>query len=259
MNLGSSSTGPDDKGKAKETDEVERPESLPADIVKEATSMVSRFRLEAASRLKEIQKAEDAADEALLRFGGNIRSFFRDAVTVSAPAEKDGNVEREVLFETNDSEGKRMFHSSRFEAQLHVIMSSVESFLKDPESPEWEGFKEGWDAEKKTEEIAKELERYEELRRVFGRLVPEKVEYSAFWARYYFLRGVVEEEERRRKEVLKGGFNCQSLLRRDADRFQAQSQTMTRKSAGATMMRKTSPRLLSTAQSLTLQARARRR
>ncbi|TKX24752.1 BSD domain-containing protein [Elsinoe australis] len=204
VNLDPSSTGPDGKGKAKETDEVERPESLPADIVKEATSMVSRFRLEAASRLKEIQKAEDAADEALLRFGGNIRSFFRDAVTVSAPAEKEGGVEREVLFETNDSEGKRVFHSSRFEAQLHVIMSSVESFLKDPESPEWEGFKEGWDAEKKTEEIAKELERYEELRRVFGRLVPEKVEYSAFWARYYFLRGVVEEEERRRKEVLKG-------------------------------------------------------
>ncbi|PNS15110.1 BSD domain-containing protein [Sphaceloma murrayae] len=186
--------------------EIERPESLPADIVKEATFMVSRFRLEAASRLKDVRKAEDAADEALLKFGSNIQKFFRDAVTVTAPetgAEgRDG--QREVLFETNDSEGKRVFHSSRFDAQLHVIMSSKESFLKDPESGEWAGFKERWDVEKKTDDIAKELDRYEELRGVFGTLVPERVEYGTFWARYYFLKGVVEEEERRRKEVLKG-------------------------------------------------------
>ncbi|KAF4554418.1 BSD domain-containing protein 1 [Elsinoe fawcettii] len=189
-----------------ESDTPQHVDNLPADIVKEATSMVSRFRLEATSRLKNLQQAEDAADEALLKFGSNIRSFFRDAVTVSAPEEgaAGDQVKREVLFETNDSEGKRVFHSSRFEAQMHVIFSNKESFLKDPESGEWDAFYKEWDAEGKTDEIAKELERYDELRRVFGSLVPEKVEYGVFWARYYFLKGVVEEEERRRKEVLKG-------------------------------------------------------
>ena len=44
----------------------DRPDSLPADIVKEAEGMLSRFRAEAAKRLTDIQKAEDAADEALL-------------------------------------------------------------------------------------------------------------------------------------------------------------------------------------------------
>ncbi|KAG8629031.1 hypothetical protein KVT40_002896 [Elsinoe batatas] len=185
--------------------EAEHVDNLPADIVKEATSMVSRFRLEAASRLKDIQKAEDAADEALLKFGSNIRSFFRDAVTVTAPEQgAEEGMEREVLFETNDSEGKRVFHSSRFDAQMHVIVSRQESFLRDPESGEWEGFWRGFDVEGKTEDVARELERYEELRRVFGGLVPEKVEYGVFWGRYFFLKGVVEEDERRRKEVLKG-------------------------------------------------------
>ena len=36
------------------------------------------------------------------------------------------------------------------------------------------------------------------------KLVPEKVEYAAFWTRYYFLRMVVETEEERRREILKG-------------------------------------------------------
>lgn len=198
---------------------AERPDSLPADIVKEAQSMVSRFRLTATKHLSEIQKAEDAADEALLKFGTNVRNFLRDAVTVTAPevaaaagakigvmgrgVGKDGQ-ETEVLFETNDAEGKRVFHSSRFDAQLHVIHTTPASFTKDPDSGEWESFEREFDVEKHTEAIAKDLEKYEELRRAMGKLVPEMVEYKVFWKRYYFLRKVVEEEERRRKEVLKG-------------------------------------------------------
>lgn len=201
-----------DKGKQPEvstqdpsTSDPERPDSLPADIVKEATSMVSKFRLEATSRLKNVREAEDAADEALLRFGTNIRNFLRDAVTVTAPpATGEKGAATEVLFETNDSEGKRIFHSSRFDARLHAIHSRLDSFAKDPEGEEWEKWKEGFDVDKQTEKIAGDLEKHEELRRSMEKLVPEKVEYKDFWRRYYFLRMVVEEEERRRKEVLKG-------------------------------------------------------
>ena len=42
------------------TEHPDRPDSLPADIVKEAQSIVSRFRSEAAKRLKDIERAEDA-------------------------------------------------------------------------------------------------------------------------------------------------------------------------------------------------------
>lgn len=178
--------------------------------------MVSRFRVTAAQRLKELEKAEDAADEALLKFGTNIRNFLRDAVVVNAPdsiassfagktqGTGSGEGVGEVLFETNDAEGKRVFHTSRFDAQLHVVHTTASSFTQDPESEAYEPFAKEFDIEEQTEAIASDLEKYEELRRAMEKLVPEKVEYKIFWMRYYFLRKVVEEEERRRKEVLKG-------------------------------------------------------
>lgn len=223
-----------------ETENAERPESLPADIVKEATSLVSRFRSEATKRLKNVQQAEDAADEALLTFGTNLKNFFRDAVTVTAPeAGKDGG-SSEVLFETNDAEGKRVFHSSRFDAQLHVIHTTPSSFLQDPESGEYAAFAEALDIEKQTDAIAQDLERYEELRRAMEKLVPEKVEYALFWRRYYFLRKVIGEEERRRKEVLKGT-SLDVTPNKDHPVLmmsQVQQQRQKRKSLGAPMKRK---------------------
>ncbi|GME56184.1 bsd domain-containing protein [Neofusicoccum parvum] len=191
------------------TDHVERAESLPADIVKEAEGMLSRLRGLGAERLKDIQKAEDAADEALLRFGGNIRNFLREAVTITGPDDVDapaGSQGSKVLFESKDADGKRIIHTTRFDAQLHVIHSSLDSFLKDPESPEWEGWTKEFDIDKKTTEISKDLEKYPELRRSMEALVPEKVEYKPFWTRYYFLRHVIESEEQRRREMLKGEF-----------------------------------------------------
>ncbi|KAJ9640526.1 hypothetical protein H2199_006065 [Coniosporium tulheliwenetii] len=189
----------------------DRPDSLPADIVKEAETLISRFRSEAAKRLKDIEKAEDAADEALLKFGANIRNFLRDAVTIAPPTspsdtQTGGSAGKrsEVLFESTDAAGKRVIHTTRFDAQLHVIHTRLESFERDPDSPEWEGWVRGFDVGERTEEIAKDLEQFEELRRAMERLVPEEVEYRDFWRRYYFLRHVIEEDERRRKEMLKG-------------------------------------------------------
>lgn len=187
------------------TPHPDRPESLTADIVKEAEGILSLFRSNAAKRLKDLQKAEDAADEALLKFGSNIRNFLSDAVTIAAPAsgsqaEKDGA----VLFESKDSSGRKVVHATRFDAQLHVIHSTLDSFLKDPASPQWEAWKKDFDAEKKTDAIAKDLEKHEELRNAMEKVVPEKVEYATFWCRYYFLRHIIESEEQRRREMLKG-------------------------------------------------------
>jgi hypothetical protein len=205
------STGAD-SGAAAEAEALQqpasdRPESLPADIVKEAGTLVASLRSTAASKLKDLQRAEDAADEALLKFGTNIRNFLRDAVVISAPEDdqaKEG--EGEVLFETQEpGTGKKIFHSTRLDAQLHAIHTTATSFTQDPaEGGEWETWREGFDIDKQTEAIAADLEKYEELRRAMEKLVPEKVEYKVFWMRYYFLRKAVEEEERRRREVLKG-------------------------------------------------------
>lgn len=196
-----------EKPKEDPTAHPDRPESLPADIVKEAGSVLARLRSEAAKRFKDIEKAEDAADEALLKFGTNIRSFLADAVSI-APPESGSEEEKKgtVLFESKDSSGKKVVHATRFDAQLHVIHSSLDSFLKDPVSPEWEKWRKDFSVEKKTDAIAKDLDKHTELRTAMEKCVPERVEYATFWERYYFLRHVIESEEQRRREMLKGTY-----------------------------------------------------
>ena len=194
-----------EKGPAEEESETTQKERTASDALRESEGLIARFRTEAAKRLKDIEKAEDAADEALLKFGTNIRNFLRDAVSIAPPTEekdKDGN--STVLFESKDQDGKRVIHTTRFAAQLHAIHSSFDSFSKDPNSDEYQKWASQFDVEKKTSDIATELEKYEELRRAMEKLVPEKVEYEQFWKRYYFLRMVVETEEQRRRDLLKG-------------------------------------------------------
>ncbi|TQV98185.1 BSD domain-containing protein [Cordyceps javanica] len=167
----------------------------------DAETYLSRLRTEAAKRLKDLQRAEDAADEALLRFGGNVRDFLRDAIQVAPPA--DGADDSAVLFESKDASGKRVIHTSRFDAQLHVIHTSTDSLAKDPAGEEYNKFTSEFDVEKKTADIASDLEKYPELRTTMEKLVPDQISYADFWKRYYFLRRGIEDAESRRKELLK--------------------------------------------------------
>ncbi|KIX98474.1 uncharacterized protein Z520_05775 [Fonsecaea multimorphosa CBS 102226] len=176
--------------------------------IQETETFLERFKAEAAKRLKDVQRAEDAADEALLRFGTNIRNFLRDAVSVTAPDDEEDASRRpgEVLFESRDpTSGKRVIHTSRFDAQLHVVHTTMTSFTQDPSGAgdQWDDFKKGFDIDKMTARIAQDLDKYRELRSSMEKLVPEKVEYKDFWTRYYFLRHVVETQEEKRKELLK--------------------------------------------------------
>lgn len=164
--------------------------------------MLARLRSEAAKRLTEFQKAEDAADEALLKFGTNIRNFLREAVTI-APPSTDAN-DTSVLFESKDAQGKRVIHTTRFDAQLHVIHSTLDSFLKDPISSEYETWAKEFNVERKTEDISKDLEKYDELRVAMEKVVPDRVPYADFWKRYYYLRHSIETAEARRRDLLKG-------------------------------------------------------
>ena len=201
-----SSSEDTEKEKEKEKDEAPTPTAPKAEGSEEkdaeGESFFARIKTEAAKRFRELEKAEEAADEAILRFGMNIRQKLQDAVSI-VPPESDSS---QVLFESKDADGKRVIHATRFEAQLHVIHSNLENFTKDPDSDQWPKFKEAFNAEAKTGEIASDLEKYPELRSAMEKLVPEQVEYSQFWSRYYFLRFVIETEEQKRKELLKGMF-----------------------------------------------------
>jgi hypothetical protein len=180
------------------------------DALKESETVLSRLRGEATKRLKDLQKAEDAADEALLRFGSNLRDFLKDAIKIAPPAEGSGSGSgsgREggaVLFESKDAQGKRVIHTSRFDAQLHVIHANQDSFTKDAIGPEYEAWYKEFNVEKKTEDIAGDLAKYPELRATMEKLVPDQVSYADFWKRYYFLRHGIETAEARRRDLLKG-------------------------------------------------------
>ncbi|KKY37756.1 putative bsd domain-containing protein [Diaporthe ampelina] len=181
------------------------------EAIKESENVLSRLRSEAAKRLKDIQRAEDAADEALLRFGTNISAFLRDAVSIAPPSGgADGNSNNNgqggdstVLFESKDAAGKRVIHTSRFDAQLHVIHTSTESFTKDPATGDWDTWGAEFDIKSKTEDISRDLDKYPELRATMEKLVPETIPYEDFWKRYYFLRHGIDLAEARRKELLK--------------------------------------------------------
>jgi len=174
------------------------------EALKESDSVLARLRTEAAKRLKEIEKAEDAADEALLKFGTNIRNFLRDAVSIAPPSGESGEQVSTVLFESKDASGKRVIHTTRIDAQLHVIHSSLDSFTKDPVSEEYAPWMKTFNVERKTDDIGKDLETFNELRTSMEKLVPDRVKYEDFWKRYYFLRHSIETAEARRRDLLKG-------------------------------------------------------
>lgn len=179
------------------------------EALQESETVLSRLRTEAAKRLRDIQKAEDAADEALLRFGTNIRDFLKDAVSIAPPSGSGGEAGvgrggSEVLFESKDASGKRVIHTSRFDAQLHVIHTSTESFTKEPATGDWEDWGKEFDIKAKMEEISSDIEKYPELRATMEKLVPETIPYEDFWKRYYFLRHGIDIAEARRRDLLKG-------------------------------------------------------
>ncbi|KAK7736572.1 hypothetical protein SLS53_007004 [Cytospora paraplurivora] len=182
------------------------------EAIQESETVLSRLRAEAAKRLKDVQRAEDAADEALLRFGTNIRDFLREAVSIAPPSSTSDGANAAsgqqqggsgVLFESKDAAGKRVIHTSRFDAQLHVIHTSTESFTKDPATGDWDSWGKEFDIGSKTEDISADLEKYPELRATMEKLVPETIPYEDFWKRYYFLRHGIDIAEARRRDLLK--------------------------------------------------------
>ncbi|KAI1155634.1 BSD-domain-containing protein [Nemania diffusa] len=190
-----------DKDKDPETTPTTSRAPGPSFPPKDSETVISRLRSEAASRLKDIQRAEDAADEALLKFGSNIRDFFRDAVTVKPSAsDAEGGGSR---FESKDDSGKRVIHSSRYDAQLHVLHTTEKSFTEDPATDEFAAWAKGFDADAKTDSVSADLAKYPELRANMEKLVPDRVPYADFWKRYYFLRHSIETADARRRDLLK--------------------------------------------------------
>ncbi|KAI5807421.1 hypothetical protein DFH27DRAFT_650931 [Peziza echinospora] len=187
-------------------------------------SFISKLKANAAKRIEEIEKAEARADEYLLKWGSTVGNFLKDAVTIAPPeggefADEEGKgkgKEREggagaAGYQAGE-EGKRQIYTTRLDAQLHLLHTSLDLFKNDPDV---ESYNKDWtasfDVEKSTEQIAADLDKYPELRASMEKVVPAEVKYEDFWKRYYFLRQQLDTEEQKRKELLKGALEEETV------------------------------------------------
>ncbi|KAL7272387.1 hypothetical protein RUND412_004809 [Rhizina undulata] len=183
--------------------------------------LLSRFKKGASQRIAAIEAAEARADELLLRFGRDVGSFLRDAVTIDPPSESELEGQ-EVLFEAKTDDGKRQIYTTRLDRQLHLLHTNLELFKSDPAIESFVTWSKNFSAEESTELIAKDLERYPELRESMEKLVPDEVIYTDFWSRYYFLRNELDVEEMKRKELLKGATADEEEVGWDEDESDAE-------------------------------------
>ncbi|KAF8246751.1 hypothetical protein K440DRAFT_585365 [Wilcoxina mikolae CBS 423.85] len=166
-------------------------------------SLLEKLRKGASQKIAEIEAAEARADEYLVKFGSSIGGFLRDAITIAPPSSKEDK--GEVVFEAKGADdAKKQIFTTRLDAQLHLLHTNHDLFRSDPSVESFKAFTEGFSAEKQTDKVASDLERYPELRSTMEKLVPGEVEYKAFWVRYYFLRNELDLEEKKRKELLQG-------------------------------------------------------
>jgi hypothetical protein len=82
----------------------------------EGGGLLEKLRKGASQRIAEIEAAEAKADEYLIKFGSNIGSFLRDAVTIAPPSNDD----KRVVFESKGSDDAKK--------QILSVLSSY-SFL----------------------------------------------------------------------------------------------------------------------------------
>ncbi|CAN6649226.1 protein Dos2p [Trichomonascus vanleenenianus] len=157
---------------------------------------------------RDLEKIENKAGSYLSQVGSDLRSFLKDAVTVSSPVARprDGfdpdageDAPSEVLFNVPE-DIRNQIYSTRLDAQLHALHTSKEPFLvKTSEDDGYNKFAADFDVDKKTDQIAKDLEEHPSLRKLMEQLVPSQVSYNEFWTKYYYMRGQIAQQEEKRK------------------------------------------------------------
>ncbi|KAK9461231.1 uncharacterized protein V1516DRAFT_675367 [Lipomyces oligophaga] len=179
--------------------------------VKDAPASTSRMfavlKEQAQKRLDEIDKVEFS--KLASQVGKEVNGLLRDVVSVEPGEDVDGinddhsaTISKDLLYEVPD-DIKRQIYTTRLDAQLHALHTSVEPFLAaESGDEEFSKFSDAFSVDAKTEPISDDLEHYPELRKLMEKLVPDKITYTDFWKRYYFLREQINQEEARRKQLL---------------------------------------------------------
>uniref|UniRef100_A0A060T038 ARAD1C05148p n=1 Tax=Blastobotrys adeninivorans TaxID=409370 RepID=A0A060T038_BLAAD len=162
---------------------------------------------------RDLEKIENLAGSYLTKFGKDLRTVLRDAVTVSGPFSDGDRASNSDFSDGEDATSDILFnvpedirnqiYSTRLDAQLHALHTSKEPFLATSEDSGFSKFKDTFQVSQHTDEIAKDLETYTSLRTLMESLVPDQVSYEDFWTRYYYMRQQISDQEKKRRELLK--------------------------------------------------------
>ncbi|KAK9446480.1 uncharacterized protein V1518DRAFT_423862 [Limtongia smithiae] len=190
----------------------------------ESTSkMFNILKQKAQGRIEELEQVEFA--KYFNQVGKDVGEFLKSTVTIEPGSPEDygengappESLTKDVLFDLPD-DIKRQIYTTRLDAQVHALHTSPEPFLAaDQGDAEYDEFAKKFEIDSQTATIAADLDRYPELRKLMESLVPEKITYSEFWKRYYFLREQINLEESRRKQLLAEAGNADDQFDWDED------------------------------------------
>jgi hypothetical protein len=149
---------------------------------------------------KDLEQVENFAGTYVSKFG----QFLKESIAVSAPEDQDELIEEQegdLLFNVGGVRGPKL-SASRTEAQLYTLQTSAELYLTDDKDPKFEEFKQSFKVDSKTDEISQLLKKYDNLQKLSTELVPAKVKYDEFWARYFYMHEKILQQESNRKRLL---------------------------------------------------------
>ncbi|KAG2189398.1 hypothetical protein INT44_004540 [Umbelopsis vinacea] len=160
---------------------------------------------------EELAVGSKFAEQYLEKFGTDAVQALSRAITVVAPVDDEDNEFASKSTE-NNAGGKRIF-ASRKETILAELRTDHSVYLEPPvketeeddeESKIYHTFVAGFNVEEYTDEIAKLLEEYPELRQVMDELVPVQVSYNDFWQRYFYRVWKIDQEDEKRRQIVQG-------------------------------------------------------
>lgn len=166
-------------------------DELSSTVKNEASQVVNST----TSVLKE-QLSFDQPESTVNTMKRSMSSFLGTVNNVLNPAPDDSDQEAMVM------RGNVPVVLSRFQAQLHTLMTCEDTFTVEPSNLEEAQFSAWLEIQEdllNTDNLKKLMVTHAELHAQYVKLVPSKVNHADFWQRFLFRRALLEDEEAHRE------------------------------------------------------------
>eukprot|EP00041_Stephanoeca_diplocostata_P034379 m.1170115 g.1170115 ORF g.1170115 m.1170115 type:complete len:191 (-) comp24510_c0_seq11:6002-6574(-) len=108
-----------------------------------------------------------------------------------------------ILYRTRGSkDDDAPLGETREEAQARELRHDPTTYTAEPEDPTYGTWKNSFDLDDRVTEVSTLLSTDGTLRRLHAKLVPRKVSYNQFWARYFFAMHLLKMQGQKRQALL---------------------------------------------------------